>query len=117
MVRSYNGTYLSLVNSQFHELSSLRFSKQRYKWPHSGNQKFKRRDCHRHFVQNPRHQPISEETKELIGFIKKKYLEPELPKSRGCPPAGCNTMFFSTISIRPPASSSKVKKRQANEPI
>jgi hypothetical protein len=46
-----------------------------------------------------------------IGFIKKKYLEPGLPKSRGCPPAGCNTMFFSTISIRPPASSSKVKKK------
>jgi hypothetical protein len=52
-----------------------------------------------------------------IGFSKKKYLEPGLLKSRGCPPAGCNTMFFSTISIRPPASSSKVKKRQAKEPI
>jgi transposase-like protein len=33
---------------------------------HSGNQNFKCRACHRHFVQNPRHQPISEETKELI---------------------------------------------------
>ena len=47
----------------------------------------------------------------MIGFSKKKYLEPGLPKLRGCPPAGCNTMCFSTISIRPPASSSKVKKK------
>jgi len=78
----------------------------------SGKQNFECRDCYRQFVQNPRHQLISEETKEWIGgFSKKKYLEPGLPKSRGCRPAGCNTMCFSTISIRPPASSSKVKKK------
>jgi hypothetical protein len=52
-----------------------------------------------------------EQKNGLISFSKKKYLEPGLPKSRGCPPAGCNTMCFSTISIRPPASSSKVKKK------
>ncbi|WP_445305630.1 IS1/IS1595 family N-terminal zinc-binding domain-containing protein [Microcoleus sp. herbarium2] len=32
----------------------------------SGNQNFKCRDCHRYLVQNPRHQPILEGTKELI---------------------------------------------------
>jgi hypothetical protein len=56
--------------------------------------------------------PFQKEQKNrAIGFSKKKYLEPGLPKSRGCPPAGCNTMCFSTISIRSPASSSKVKKK------
>jgi len=33
---------------------------------HSGKQNFKCRDCGRQFVMAPRHQPISEATKELI---------------------------------------------------
>jgi insertion element IS1 protein InsB len=32
----------------------------------SGKQNFKCRECGRQFVQKPRHQPISEETKALI---------------------------------------------------
>jgi insertion element IS1 protein InsB len=32
----------------------------------SGKQNFKCRECGRHFVQNPRHQPIPEETQALI---------------------------------------------------
>ena len=33
---------------------------------HTGKQNFKCRDCNRQFVMAPRHQPISEETRELI---------------------------------------------------
>ncbi|WP_445727665.1 IS1/IS1595 family N-terminal zinc-binding domain-containing protein [Kamptonema formosum] len=33
---------------------------------HSGKQNFKCRGCGRQFVQNPRHQPITEETKVLV---------------------------------------------------
>ena len=33
---------------------------------HTGKQNFKCRDCDRQFVMAPRHQPISEETRELI---------------------------------------------------
>ena len=33
---------------------------------HTGKQNFKCRDCVRQFVMTPRHQPISEETRELI---------------------------------------------------
>lgn len=31
-----------------------------------GKQNFKCKDCHRQFVENPRHQPISQETRDLI---------------------------------------------------
>jgi transposase-like protein len=33
---------------------------------HTGKQNFKCRDCGRQFVMNPRHQPISKSTRELI---------------------------------------------------
>ncbi len=33
---------------------------------HTGKQNFKCRDCARQFVMNPRHQPISKSTRELI---------------------------------------------------
>jgi insertion element IS1 protein InsB len=36
---------------------------------HSGKQNFKCRDCGRQFVMNPRHQPISKSTRQLIGRL------------------------------------------------
>jgi hypothetical protein len=61
--------------------------------------------------------PFQKKQKNLEALARKNILSRDCLSSRGCPPAGRNTMCFSTISIGPPASSSKEKKRQANEPI
>ena len=74
-------------------------------------QNFKCRYCHRQFVQNPRHQKISEDTQKLIDqLLLEKYLEPGLSKSPGCRPAGWNTMYFQQLASVPGQFQVKSKK-------